>query len=222
MSKPRRPVPLPPAVLVRHLEDAIVAFGIARELKRPVTLLSPEAGALWLGPGWLVAMAREAAKAVPGAKCRTLLDCADRPDFAQAALRSVTVFNFFLPDYTRAGTLAGSGLYAPEFQILTDTTAITGANFYYLYINNVKPGHPGPENQDVIYMTFDELLPLARNPTALVAKINLILAAGSFSQATTDRIVSALNSLPSSADDYERVRVALYLSVISPEGAAQK
>ena len=90
MSKPRRPGPLPPAILVRHLEDAIAAFEVARTLKRPVTLLSPEAGALWLGPGWLVAVAREAARAVPGAKCRTLLDCADRPDLAQAALRDGT------------------------------------------------------------------------------------------------------------------------------------
>jgi len=55
-----------------------------------VTLLSPDEAALWLGPGWLVAIAKEAAKAVPGAKCRTLLDCADRPDLAQAALRQGT------------------------------------------------------------------------------------------------------------------------------------
>src|SRR5690349_25178048 len=81
---------LPPAILVRHLEDAIAVFEVAQAMKRPVTLLSPEAGALWLGPGWLVAVAREAAKAVPGAKCRTLLDCADRPDLAQAALRDGT------------------------------------------------------------------------------------------------------------------------------------
>jgi hypothetical protein len=90
MTSPKRSSPLPPAVLVRHLEDAVAAFEVAHALKRPVTLLSPEEGALWLGPGWLVAVAAEAAKAVPGAKCRTLLDCADRPDLAQAALRQGT------------------------------------------------------------------------------------------------------------------------------------
>jgi hypothetical protein len=90
MVSPKPPAPLPPAVLVRHLEDAIVAFEVARAVKRPVTLLSPDEAALWLGPGWLVAVAAEAAKAVPGAKCRTLLDCADRPDLAQAALRQGT------------------------------------------------------------------------------------------------------------------------------------
>jgi hypothetical protein len=90
MTPPKRSSPLPPAVLVRHLEDAIAALDVARALKRPVTLLSPEAAALWLGPGWLVAVAKEAAKAVPGAECRKLLDCADRPDLAQAALRQGT------------------------------------------------------------------------------------------------------------------------------------
>jgi hypothetical protein len=90
MTPPKRPSPLPPAVLVRHLEDAIAALDVARALKRPVTLLSPDEAALWLGPGWLVAVAKEAAKAVPGAKCRKLLDCADRPDLAQAALRQGT------------------------------------------------------------------------------------------------------------------------------------
>ena len=144
------------------------------------------------------------------------------PAFAQAPLRSITVFNFFLPDYTRPGTLAASGLYAPEFQILTDTTAITGSNFHYFYIYNPKPGNPSPSNQESIYLTLDELIPLARNPAALVAKLNLILAAGSLSTITTDRIVSALAALPSNADDYERVRLALYLAVVSPEGAAQK
>ncbi|HWA44793.1 MAG TPA: hypothetical protein VHA10_16365 [Hypericibacter adhaerens] len=88
VSKP--PSPLPPAVLVRHLDDATVTLEVARALKRPVTLLSPDAAALWLGPGWLVAVAKEAAKTAPGAKCRMLLDCADRADLAQAALRDGT------------------------------------------------------------------------------------------------------------------------------------
>jgi len=90
MASPKHPAPLPPAVLVRHLEDAVTVLQVAQARKRPVTLLSPAEGALWLGPGWLVAIATEAAKAVPGAKCRTLLDCADRPDLAQAALRQGT------------------------------------------------------------------------------------------------------------------------------------
>ena len=41
----------------------------------------------------------------------------------EAALRSPTVFNFFDPGYVQPGTLASAGLFAPEFQITTATTA---------------------------------------------------------------------------------------------------
>ena len=44
---------------------------------------------------------------------------------AQAALRAPTVFNFYEPNYVLPGSIAEAGLYAPEYQILTDTTALT-------------------------------------------------------------------------------------------------
>lgn len=89
--KPKRlPHPLPPAVTVGDLAEAVAALAAAKALKRPVALLSPPEAALWLGPGWLVAVAIEAVKAVPGAQSFTILDCADRPDLAQAALRQGT------------------------------------------------------------------------------------------------------------------------------------
>lgn len=144
------------------------------------------------------------------------------PMLAQAALRSPTVFNFFMPDFTRPGTLAAAGLYAPEFQIHTDTTAITMANFYRFYLYNPKPAIPSVDNRESIYPTFDEFLPLARSPAALVDKLNLLFAAGTLSKTTTDRLTAALNELPASADDYARVQAAAYLVVVSPEGASQK
>jgi acyl-CoA reductase-like NAD-dependent aldehyde dehydrogenase len=86
--KPKRlPRSLPPAVTVSDLAEAVAALTAAQAVGRPVALLSPPEAALWLGPGWLVALAAEAAKAVPGARAFTILDCADRPDLAQAALR---------------------------------------------------------------------------------------------------------------------------------------
>ena len=47
---------------------------------------------------------------------------------AQAALRAPTVFNFYEPNYVLPGDVAAAGLYAPEYQILTDTTALTFTN----------------------------------------------------------------------------------------------
>jgi len=145
------------------------------------------------------------------------------PGLVQAPLRAPTVFNFFQPDYARAGILAGAGLFAPEFQIMTDTSGITMPNFFHFYIYNVKPAAPSPDTREVIYLQPDALLPLARTPGPLVDQLNLLLCAGTMSAATGNRIVAALTALPaaSAADDLERVRAAIYLTVTSPDGAIQ-
>ena len=46
-------------------------------------------------------------------------------------MASPTVFNFYLPDYQYPGTLAAAGLYTPEFQLTSDTTAMGQANYIY-------------------------------------------------------------------------------------------
>lgn len=144
------------------------------------------------------------------------------PALLQASLRAPTVFNFFQPDFARPGVLASAGLYAPEYQILTDTTAITMANFYDFYINNPRPALPSAENREAVYLQLYDFLSMARSPQALVDRLNLTLAAGTLSQTATDIIVGALNALPAEADDAQRVRLAIYLVVNAPEGATQK
>jgi uncharacterized protein (DUF1800 family) len=52
-------------------------------------------------------------------------------DLAQTPLNSPTVFNFFLPDYKFAGSLASQGITTPEFQLTAQTTAVRQANFFY-------------------------------------------------------------------------------------------
>jgi hypothetical protein len=76
---------------------------------------------------------------------------------------------------------------------------------------------------------LDSLLPLARTPAALVDRANLLLAAGSLPRAVTDRFVAAITAMPNgtgatltTAQDIERVRSALYLTVSVPQGAIQK
>lgn len=145
---------------------------------------------------------------------------------AQAALRAPTVFNFFEPAYVQPGTLASHGLYAPEFQILTDTTAISVPNqiWSFTYANrsatNAADGTLG--------LQLDSLLPLARNPAALVRETNLILAGGALPPQIADRIVAAIAAMPLStgaigtSSDIERVRSAIYLTACVPQGAIQK
>jgi uncharacterized protein (DUF1800 family) len=141
---------------------------------------------------------------------------------AQAALRAQTVFNFFEPNFVLPGAVAAAGLYAPEYQIMTDTTALTQPNFYYTYIYNNRSATD--LLQQTIGLTLTDWLPLARTPQALVDALNLVLASGSLPKAATDRIVAAITAMPATsvATETERVRSAIYLVQTSPQGAIQK
>jgi uncharacterized protein (DUF1800 family) len=139
---------------------------------------------------------------------------------AQAALRSPTVFNFFEPDYAVPGTLASAGLFAPEFQILTDTTAITVPNFYYSYINRTRS--TTDPTQQAIGLDYTSVMALARTPKALVDEIALLLAGGNLTVEARTRIVAALQALPAATSDVNRVRVATYLVLTCASSAVQK
>jgi len=59
----------------------------AAALKRPVVLLSGPGAAGYAGPGWFLAIVRQAHAAHPGAKAMAVLDCGGQPGRALGALR---------------------------------------------------------------------------------------------------------------------------------------
>ena len=145
----------------------------------------------------------------------------------QTALHANTVFNFFEPNFVQPGTLAAAGLFAPEYQILTDTTAISAPNqlWNFIYANRSTTD----PTQNTIGIQLTALLPLARTPQALINQTNVLLAGGSLTPATVTRLVTAITSLPNGTGatlnttaDIERVRSAIYLTLTSPQGAVQK
>jgi uncharacterized protein (DUF1800 family) len=140
-------------------------------------------------------------------------------NLAQAALRAPTVFNFFEPYFVLPGDVAAAGLYAPEYQIMTDTTAITQPNFYYLYTSTTRSTNVADQTPLPV---FDPFVPLAANPQALVDRLNLLLTSSTLSTASTTRIVSALNAMPNGTPALDKVRSAVYLTLTSPAGAIQK
>jgi hypothetical protein len=75
------------AVIIHELADAMAALEAAAELGVPVTLLSAPGGAASVGAGWFDAVVREARAAFPQVPADAVLDCGDRADLAQAALR---------------------------------------------------------------------------------------------------------------------------------------
>jgi len=144
---------------------------------------------------------------------------------AQAVLRAPTVFNFYEPNYVLPGSIAAAGLYAPEYQILTDTTALTQPNFYYGYIYANRS--TTDMAQQTIGLTLAPWLSQARTPAALVDALNLLLAGGAAPKSATDRMIAAITAMPvgtatNTANDLERVRSAIYLMLTSPYGAIQK
>jgi len=138
---------------------------------------------------------------------------------SQQPLSAPTVFNFFEPYYVQPGALAAAGLYAPEFQIFTSTTAITTTNYLYGFLYANKPA--SMDNSTTVYMNLDSLLPLATTPQALVDRLDLLLTGAASSDRTRTRIVTALNAMPSNTSATEKVRSAAYLLISTPDGAIQ-
>jgi uncharacterized protein (DUF1800 family) len=140
-------------------------------------------------------------------------------NLAQAALRAPTVFNFFEPYFVLPGAIAAAGLYAPEYQIMTDTTAITQPNFYYTYIVTNRSTNTADQTPLPV---FDPFVPLAATPQVLVDRLSLLLTSGALPTAASSAIVTTLNAMPNGTPALEKVRAAVYLIVTSPAGSIQK
>ena len=156
-------------------------------------------------------------------------DGATTNTLAQYPLHAPTVFNFFEPNFIMPGSLATAGLYAPEYQILTDTTAIAIPNQIWNYIYFNRPTNNALDLN--VGIDLSSLIPLARTPAALVDQVNTILAAGSLAKVTTDRLTALIGALPvtttgtpstTNGNDIERVRSAIYLVISTQQGATQK
>ena len=132
---------------------------------------------------------------------------------AQSPMRSATVFNFFRPRYTPPVTeLAKRHLVAPELQI-TDETSIAGyLNFLAIYADR------GWEDLQTHYTPE---IALAKDPSALVARVVLLLAGDAFSARTAEAIAEAVATVPANRPR-DRVRAAILLVAASPEYLVQK
>ncbi len=140
----------------------------------------------------------------------------------QMPLASRTVFNFFLPDYQPLGPISENDLVAPEFQLHNSRTSVE-------YMNEVNDwavwGYVMDdwenENPHVTY-NIDELTPLARDPEVLINRLDVLFTHGQLSERTRQIIKDAITPLVSDNYRYNRVRLAMYLIMISPDYAIMK
>jgi len=137
-------------------------------------------------------------------------------NFAQEAMHSPTVFNFFSPDYERPGAIADAGLKSPEFEITTETTVVTIAN----YLNTAIYSTLGPST-DRITLNLAPVQALADNPSQMVDYLNSLVLANNMSTAMRNILINAITQIPAT-DPAERAKTAVYLVINSPEFTIDK
>jgi uncharacterized protein (DUF1800 family) len=130
--------------------------------------------------------------------------------FGQAPMNSPSVFNFFSPDYQVPGPIAQVGLKSPEFQIMTETTAMRTANCLNSLIF---------DNKVMLNLSYDETL--AADPAQLVDHLNSLLMAGNMSSAMRTTLINIITQIPEKSAT-GRVKVAIDLIVNSPEYVIDK
>ncbi len=135
----------------------------------------------------------------------------------QAALRSPTVFNYFLPGYVQPGSLAAAGLLAPEFQITTASTVVSVPN--YIYSSIYTPASP---SASTIVLNLASLTAAASNPAAMVATLNQLLCANEMDASTQQLLLAEIQSLPSGTSAAAVAQAALYITATTSAAAIQR
>ncbi len=141
--------------------------------------------------------------------------------YAQAPLDSPSVFNFYLPDYLPPGELADAGLFAPEFQIESESSVVSAANDLTARVNAYAGNAANTAN--TIAVDLSALFALANDPAALVAQVNHDLMYGSMSASMQATLVGMAGLIPyNPAEPQPRVLALLQVVLASPEFAIQK
>ena len=134
----------------------------------------------------------------------------------QHPLNASSVFNFYSPFHSPAGTLAENNLVAPEFQITTSTTVINMVNQIDegVFQNDriFSPSEPFTPTS----INIDDYVAIAEDPDALLDRLNLVMTYGRLDTPTRIRIKLALEEMGNSNDLVNRVRHAIYLMAMSP------
>ncbi len=140
---------------------------------------------------------------------------------AQSPMRAPSVFNFYRPGYIPPNSLVGNtGLVSPEMQITNETTVAGYLNYMRTAVSNgIGSSTAGVRD---VQPNFAAEIALASDPDALIDRVSLLLVAGNLSQTTRSRVRSAIASVAigtsnPDADRRNRVNLAVYLTMASPE-----
>ena len=158
----------------------------------------------------------------------------------QTAMRSPSVFNFYRPGFTPAGTpIAKAGLVAPEMQILHESSVAGYADYLDRFIGATSPclvglgnmiADPGNtqcgEKKREIRLDIDSLLNKAGDIDALIDEIDVLMLSGQMQTNTRQTIRNALNTIQYNyrrTDENtrnihrRRTSLALYMALLSTD-----
>jgi hypothetical protein len=136
----------------------------------------------------------------------------------ESPLQSPNVFFFFQPGYVPPNTaLQTNGITAPEFGITNESSVAGYMNFIKNVIANGIGGVPGN------YNALQPLINQGGNSAALLAELNVLIAAGQLSAATLSLMQGALDTIDvTSMGTNDRLFAALTLVMCTPEYLVQK
>jgi Protein of unknown function (DUF1800) len=160
----------------------------------------------------------------------------------QSPLRSPSVFNFFRPGFIPpSSALAATNTTAPEFQLVNETTVGGYLNFMQDVIRNGFRSYIDPSVPQAVYppangyklhsaATYLPELALVTDATALVKRVNLLMAAGQVSDANQALMITAIASMPVNStvavtlqnQKMDRIAAAVLMVMASSEYLIQK
>ena len=161
-------------------------------------------------------------------------------DHVEEPLKAPSVFNFYLPSYSPPGLLAQAGLVAPELQIVNASSGTTAPNYFWNHITGgLHRWGVGDATKNVTLNLDQEMLlnvPAAAvndpypslaalDPDPLIRRLDLVLTGGTLSPGSFQIIREALSRIgPGSGWEWpeNRLKLAIYLIVCSPEFAVQR
>ena len=157
----------------------------------------------------------------------------------QTAMRAPSVFNFYRPGYTPAGTpIASANRVAPEMQILNESSVAGYADYLNrfvggtsIYIVGLGKMIPHPEGEPAtngmareVRFNLQPLIAKAKDVDQLLDEIDVLLLNGQMQSQTRDIIHRAVSEVVPKPPKYdmrqmyrERVSLALYLALLSPD-----
>ena len=198
-------------------DERIAATDTAGKLREPVLRTT----------GWLRAFD---AKSTTG---RFLVPTTDDPvnSLGQTPLRAPSVFNFYRPGYVPPNTsIAQAKLVAPEMQTTHEISVAGWINVMRNLVPNGFGNNPPNESRRDVQPDYADELAVADDAQALVDRVALLLTADRMPAAMRSQLVTAINSIsvastnPTTRDAARRNRVhlAVFLTVASPEFIVQK